>query len=46
MTTTANTIKKRYEKPSMKVFPITAPNRLLVGSDPEWRDIPGGPGQF
>ena len=48
MTTTANTIKKPYEKPSMKVFQLTTPtNRLLVDSDdPEWRGIPGGPYQF
>jgi hypothetical protein len=47
MSSTAMTHKKRYEKPTTKVFPLTAPNRLLVGSgDPEWRDIPGGPEQF
>lgn len=48
MSTTAMTPKKPYEKPSMKVFPLTAPtNHLLVGSgDPDWYNNPGGPQQF
>lgn len=43
----AKPIRKHYDKPSMKVYPLSTKPRLLVGSDnPDWYDNPGGPGQF
>ena len=35
MTTTANTIKKRYEKPTTKVYDLR-PQRLICTSAPDW----------
>ena len=42
-------MKKRYVKPSMKVYEL--PHRSMIlsgspGSDPNWWNQPGGPGQF
>ena len=38
--------KRAYEKPSMKVYELTRRAQLLAGSDPNWWNQPGGPGQF
>ena len=38
-------MKKRYEKPSMKVYELNQPARLLTGSDTDqWGRIPTIPG--
>ena len=40
-------MKKQYEKPAMKIYPLKDRPHLLVGSgDPKWWDAPGGPGQY
>ena len=38
-------MKKRYVKPSMKVYEI-GPQRIICTSDPQTFPQPGGPGQF
>lgn len=45
MNTTAMKHRKRYEKPTMKVYELR-PQRLICTSDPKWYNNPGGPQQF
>lgn len=40
------TTKRHYEKPAMKVYVLQHRQPILVGSDPNWYNQPGGPQQF
>lgn len=39
-------MKKKYMKPSMMVYDLKNPTRLLAGSDPNAPGYPGGPFGF
>ena len=44
--TLKTTMKRRYEKPAMKIYELQQRTAILVGSDPDWYNEPGGPQQF
>jgi len=38
--------KKKYTRPAMQVHEMKIQGQLLQTSDPDYRDLPGGPQQF
>lgn len=39
-------MKRRYEKPAMRVYELQHRTMILAGSNPEWYNQPGNGDQF